>query len=491
MSENMLNHLCLGCMRYLDHPDEPCPACGWHSQLQNQHHQLAAGSFLAGKYLIGRTLGEGGFGITYLGWDIGRSVKVAIKEYYPSDSVSRHADHYTLVPRTGQGVEQLFHQGRDKFFSEAQSLARFDAVPGIVRVYDFFQENDTAYIVMEFIEGQTLRQYLESLGRPMLLGDVLLLLAPVVDSLEQVHDKGLIHRDISPDNIMIDENGGAKLLDFGAARAFSLQGERSNTINVKMGYAPEEQYLTHGKQGPWTDVYALAATIYRAITGTVPVQALDRTRTDILSRPSDLGAAINPQQEAVLMKGMAIYARNRYQSVGEFYKALRNAKDGGFGGGGTLPPRPVKNRAKDLARDLKAVLSKQDPDGSALENVELCLGLLLCIVAAILCTLFCLAAIDGAGFAITLEFYWMDIISLACLIALMEELLSWMNRGVVRFSHTVHTALLGVHLLMCLIMLTDIYGMEKYYSLFFLAAVPGSVLGFLGLNKASKSQSIR
>lgn len=288
-------------MQYLDQPNSCCPICGRAPDTQNQPHQLAPGSVLAGKYLVGRVLGQGGFGITYIGWDIPANAKRAIKEYYPSDSVTREGDGCTVTPYSSQGVPRLFSEGRDKFFSEAQNLARFDNVPNIVSVKDFFLENGTAYIVMEFVEGQTFKEYLSSLGRPMELGDALALLAPVARSLEQVHAAGLIHRDVSPDNIMLTSDGTAKLLDFGAARGFSLQGARTNTVNVKMGYAPDEQYRTHGNQGPWTDVYALAATIYRAVTGVVPTQAIDRTPTDLLDRPTALGANLTPAQERVLL----------------------------------------------------------------------------------------------------------------------------------------------------------------------------------------------
>lgn len=217
----------MGCMRYLDKPGARCPACGWGPGMANQPHQLEAGAILAGKYLVGRVLGQGGFGITYIGWDIPANAKRAIKEYYPSDSVTRQGDGYTVTPYSSQGVPRLFAEGRDKFYSEAQNLARFDHVPDIVSVKDFFQENGTAYIVMEFIEGQTFKDYLSRLGRPMELGDTLALLAPVARSLELVHGAGLIHRDVSPDNIMLTTDGTAKLLDFGAARGFSLQGART------------------------------------------------------------------------------------------------------------------------------------------------------------------------------------------------------------------------------------------------------------------------
>lgn len=326
MEPTALQHLCLGCMNYLDRPDVPCPACGWQSNTQNQPHQLVPGSFLAGKYLIGRALGQGGFGITYIAWDISQERKVAIKEYYPGDFVTRDRDCYTVSPRTTQDDVKLFRQGRDRFSAEARNLARFSSDPNIVDVLDFFQENGTAYIVMEFVEGQTLKQYLAGLGRPMLLGDVLVLLAPVAESLERVHAAGLLHRDISPDNIMITTVGAAKLLDFGAARAFSLQGERSNTVNVKVGYAPKEQFQTHGEQGPWTDVYALAATIYNAVTQVTPASTLDRWQgKDTLQRPTALSADISPAEEAVILKGMAVEHRNRYKTVRQFYTALAAA----------------------------------------------------------------------------------------------------------------------------------------------------------------------
>jgi len=333
MNATAIDHLCLGCMRQLDAPGGPCPYCGWDRwdpSLSNLPHELEQGAILAGKYLVGRVLGQGGFGITYIGWDIPANKKRAIKEYFPSDSVTRQGDRYTVMPHSSQGVPQLFAQGRDKFYSEAQNLARFDQAPDIVNVTDFFQENGTAYIVMEFIEGRTLKDYLTSLGRPLELADTLALLAPVARSLELVHAAGLIHRDVSPDNIMLTADGTAKLLDFGAARGFSLQGARTNTVNVKMGYAPDEQYRTHGNQGPWTDVYALAATIYRAVTGVVPTQAIDRAPTDLLDKPTALGAHLTPAQEKVLLKGMAVYPEGRYKSVREFYDAMeRSVQEGG------------------------------------------------------------------------------------------------------------------------------------------------------------------
>lgn len=384
MEATALNHLCMGCMQYLDQPNSCCPICGRAPDTQNQPHQLAPGSVLGGKYLVGRVLGQGGFGITYIGWDIPANAKRAIKEYYPSDSVTREGDGCTVTPYSSQGVPRLFSEGRDKFFSEAQNLARFDNVPNIVSVKDFFLENGTAYIVMEFVEGQTFKEYLSSLGRPMELGDALALLAPVARSLEQVHAAGLIHRDVSPDNIMLTSDGTAKLLDFGAARGFSLQGARTNTVNVKMGYAPDEQYRTHGNQGPWTDVYALAATIYRAVTGVVPTQAIDRTPTDLLDRPTALGANLTPAQERVLLKGMAVYPEGRYQSIREFYDAMERSLAQPGGGQAAGPGGQAANRLKDLLHSVKGAAGGRAGSRPALSAKEaapkaaLCLALLCC-----------------------------------------------------------------------------------------------------------------
>ncbi len=269
MKENILSTLCLSCMKDAGEKFETCPFCGAAAKVENQFHQLAPGSVLNGRFVVGKTLGQGGFGITYAGYDLTVDTKVAIKEFYPDGGVSRQKDLYTILPYSEKKTEELFTDGKAKFLKEAQKLAKFTDTEGIVQVKDYFEENGTAYIVMEYVEGPTLIQYLNKLGQPILPSDLYILLTPIFNALEKVHAQGVLHRDISPDNIIVSPST-AKLLDFGAARDFSLLGEKSNTINIKAGYAPEEQYLTHGKQGPWTDVYALSATCYRAVTGKTP-----------------------------------------------------------------------------------------------------------------------------------------------------------------------------------------------------------------------------
>lgn len=324
MKENILDTLCLSCMKDAGKKFETCPFCGAAASFENQFHQLAPGSVLNGRYVVGKTLGQGGFGITYAGYDLTADTKVAIKEFYPDGGVSRQKDLYTILPYSEKKTEELFADGKAKFLKEAQKLAKFTNTEGIVQVKDYFEENGTAYIVMEFVEGPTLIRYLNNLGQPILPSDLYILLTPIFGALEQVHAQGILHRDISPDNIIVQPST-AKLLDFGAARDFSLLGEKSNTINIKAGYAPEEQYLTHGKQGPWTDVYALSATCYRAVTGKSPASSIERLSSDDLVPPSTLSANVTPAIEAVLLKGMAVRKENRYQSVGEFRDALERA----------------------------------------------------------------------------------------------------------------------------------------------------------------------
>ena len=253
-------NLCMGCMKEKTQPG-PCPHCGFdEAAYEPLPHHLPPETILCGKYLVVKVMGEGGFGITYVGWDLNLVMKVAIKEYFPQGFVSReNSRSNTVTLLTGYQAE-FFSSGLEKFVDEAKRLAKFWRLPGIVMVKDYFHENKTAYIVMEFAEGETLKAILKRNG-PMPAAQVFEMMRPVMDSLEVVHDAGLIHRDISPDNFMVDAEGNVKLLDFGAARNYMADNEKSLSVMLKPGYAPEEQYRSRGKQGPWTDVYSLCATI--------------------------------------------------------------------------------------------------------------------------------------------------------------------------------------------------------------------------------------
>ena len=284
---------------------------------ENSVHLLKNGRTLGSRYVIEGVLGEGGFGITYRGHDKTLDVEVAIKEYYPQGFVTRNTTYSEELTVSQSKYTEMFQKGKEKFLSEARTLARFNRQEGVVSVTDFFETNNTAYIVMEFLDGITLKQYIDTQGL-LTPAEILDLMAPLMEALDEVHNVGLIHRDISPDNIMLLENGGVKLMDFGAARAYTEFGEKSLSIVLKHGYAPEEQYRTHGVQGPWTDIYALCATIYKCITGKTPPDAIQRVMDDTLQLPSDFGVVLPASMEMALIKGMSISPQQRYQDIKVF-----------------------------------------------------------------------------------------------------------------------------------------------------------------------------
>ena len=346
----------------------PCPACGWRTGLDNSPPALALGRVLDGRYRIGRVLGHGGFGITYLAWDDNLHLRLAIKEYFPRDSAGRAPDGVSLAIYSGQAGDQ-FAYGLERFLEEARALAHFDQHPGIVTVKNFFRAHGTGYCVMDYVDGITLRHYLDQQpGGRISVADALKLLMPVMDALRAVHKEGLLHRDLAPDNIYLTADGRIKLLDFGAARFAASEHSKSLSIILKPGYAPEEQYRTRGKQGPWTDVYGLAATCYRAITGQVPPEALDRLDIDDLVPPSRLGIAITPGQEATLLQALAVKAGQRFQSMAEMQQAWRAGTATPQPAGaprGTVPPVPP------AAATLKAVpLERPSAQGGAAKPEE-------------------------------------------------------------------------------------------------------------------------
>ncbi len=317
----MHDQRCMRCMELLS-ADGSCPNCHFDAaSYRAKPHQLPLASILNGKYLVGCVLGEGGFGITYVAWDLVLDMMVAVKEYYPVGFVSRDHSATNAVLPVGGDSEEFFSKGRERFLAEAKKLARFFANPGVVTVKDYFTENGTGYIVMEYIKGCNLGAYLERCGNRMELNALLELLVIPMRSLEEVHAVGIIHRDISPENLMVADNGYVKLIDFGASKILE-DPQRSTELMLRPGYAPEEMYRTNGKLGPWTDVYELCATVYRAITGVTPPEAPERLRRDELIPPSKLGAVITPAQERALLKGLAVLAKDRYATMQELREAL-------------------------------------------------------------------------------------------------------------------------------------------------------------------------
>ena len=282
---------------------------------------LRKGTRLIGRYTIEGVLGQGGFGITYLGMDELHKKKVAIKEFFPQGIVTRNIEYEDTVTVTLVGEKENYDKGKERFLKEAQTMAMFSKDKGIVKVLDFFEINNTAYIVMEYLEGVTLKQYLRE-NKRIVAEDLVELLVPLIEALDEIHSQGLIHRDISPDNIMVLPDGRIKLMDFGAARDYTEFGEKSLSIVLKPGYAPPEQYQTHGIQGPWTDIYALCATMYKCITGENPPDAIDRLVDDHLKKISAFGILVLPQIEEAIIKGMSVAAKDRYQNVGDFCEDL-------------------------------------------------------------------------------------------------------------------------------------------------------------------------
>lgn len=313
--------VCYGCFR----EKEPgvCPYCGYDDTSEQPFLALPPGTILNGRYLTGKVLGVGGFGITYLGYDLTLDIKVAIKEYMPSGLATRYKDGYT-VTLTGH-VDKEYAAGMERFLEEARILAKLQNLPNIVSVQNYFKENSTAYFVMEYIEGMSLKEYLSERGGSISYPEALAILLPVMKALTEVHALNLMHRDISPDNIYITTSGESRLLDFGAAR-FSMGDNKSVSVILKHGYAPEEQYSSHGNQGPWTDIYAMGATLYHCVTGIVPPDSIERIQNDTLKKPSEMGVSLPASMERALLKALSIKAEDRYPNMHAFIDALSGKK---------------------------------------------------------------------------------------------------------------------------------------------------------------------
>lgn len=316
---------CFGCMQMKENAPI-CEHCGYDERTQNSDHQLTMGTVLGGQYLIGKALGQGGFGITYLAWDQVMNQPVAVKEYFPKGYASRTAGNTKVTSYDGQNAHD-FEFNKKRFLREAESLAKLWNIPQIVKILRYFEENGTAYIVMEYVRGINLRDYMKAKGRPLGMEEILRLLEPVAYALSRVHEINLVHRDIAPDNIMILPDGSAKLLDFGAARYVenaNAEKERPSSTQqiLKHGFAPPEQYSAHGALGPWTDVHALCGTIYYCLTGKVPPDALDRGYGGAVISWDHI-PGLTPKQKSALEKGMALQPKDRFSSVGELWKQLK------------------------------------------------------------------------------------------------------------------------------------------------------------------------
>lgn len=294
---------------------------------------LKPGVILKERYKIEEVIGAGGFGITYRAWDPLLQSYVAIKEYYPSGIATRSADSSKVCVPVGQ-EQREYHRGRIRFLKEAQDVARFQSEPNIVSIYDYLEENDTAYMVMEYLHGCTLKQYIREHGGRLDTDHILHICLSVLDALAVVHKAGMIHRDISPENIFICEDLTVKLIDFGAAKQVYLDGEQTMSVVLKPGYAPPEQYAKKDKQGPWTDIYALGATLYFAATGEKPEESFGRVLEDTIKPVCEVNPEIPRAMSQVIMRAMSVKIEDCYQTV----EAMREALLAGEGQNAQMEP---------------------------------------------------------------------------------------------------------------------------------------------------------
>ena len=314
--------LCPGC--FGERSRTPvCPQCGFDERQRPSHLALPPRTVLASQYVVGRVLGRpGGFGVTYLGWDLRLETRVAIKEYLPRDMAGRDPDHRSVALHADEDTAS-FRYGLDQFLLEARTLAKFNH-PRVVRVRTFFEENGTAYLVMDYVDGVSLAEHLDRAGGVLTEAQALAIMMPILDGLREIHRRGFLHRDIKPQNIYLTTDGSPILLDFGAARL--ALGERSRSLSVVLtpGFAPFEQYHRRGEQGPWTDIYACAATLYTLVTGRTPPDALEREKDDSLPAPRTVRSGLSPAFSAALVKAMSTDPHHRPASVEEFQALLRS-----------------------------------------------------------------------------------------------------------------------------------------------------------------------
>ena len=315
--------ICYNCFQERDSLSGPCPYCGFDLAENEKKYPVAlrAGTVLNDRYIVGRVLGQGGFGITYLAWDTQLEAKVAIKEFMPNEIATRIG---TTVSVAVESRSEDFTYGSERFQEEARTLAKFIGNPNIAAVTSYFDENDTSYFVMDYIEGISFKTYIANHGGKVSVEDTLNVMIPVLRALTAVHQEGFIHRDVTPDNIYITKDGMVKLLDFGSAR-YSI-GDKSKSLDVilKVGYAPKEQYIRRSRQGPFTDVYSCAACFYAALTGFLPPEALERLDHDELVPVSQCGVDIPEYLDKAILKGLAVQPEDRFQSAEEFLNAIES-----------------------------------------------------------------------------------------------------------------------------------------------------------------------
>jgi len=321
-------NLCEHCFSEIEENADKCPNCSSEKNNSKYPTALPEGTILAGRYVVGRVLGKGGFGITYLCYDTRENKTVAIKEYLPDHLTHRNTGETHVSTYSGE-TEEYFRTGAQKFFEEAKLVSNFNGNPNIISVYEFFYENNTTYFVMEYLDGVDLKTYIKQKGGKIPEGEALYIAEKVIQALMIVHSTNILHRDISPDNIFICSDGKIKLIDFGAARQVMGEVSKSLSVVLKEGFAPIEQYQTRGKQGPWTDIYALGATLYYSLTGEVLDNAMTRMTDDSQMNLN----SVSPEFANILTKMLEIKKEDRYQDTIELKKDITALTE-------TVPPPP-------------------------------------------------------------------------------------------------------------------------------------------------------
>ncbi|MGM9619735.1 MAG: serine/threonine protein kinase [Oscillospiraceae bacterium] len=382
----MRDRFCPHCMQALSGEDAFCPVCGRDVDQRAAPHQLPIGTVLRSQkghtFLFGEVKGDGGFGLTYIAKELTSGKVVAIKEYFPTRCQPQRRPDHSVCPTTQ--MEEIYRQGMHSFLSEASMLRAVAGTPSIVHVLDFFEANGTAYMVMDYLNGTTLRDLLQSQSRfepNLLLKKVL----PLMRDLGAIHEAGVLHRDIAPDNIMLMPDGTLTLLDFGCAR--SMEDGKSMTVVLKPGFAPIEQYQTRG-QGPYTDVYALCATLYYCLTGKVPPAAPERLsatfdgQNDPLLPPSALGAALSREQEELLLWGLALQPTVRPQNMEELASRLEKTLVQSTWSGAS---QPLQENTDSPATEAVTPTPRQSlPDFLRKHGLKLLLGLAGVVIVILL-----------------------------------------------------------------------------------------------------------
>ena len=341
--------LCSSCFSPIK--KEPCKKCGFSEESYIPENMvLPCGTILMGNFMIGKVLGKGGFGITYLAYDVKYSKIIAIKEYFPIELALRAAGDTHLSVRDKKSAE-LFKKGVTKFYNEASFVAKFAENPNVVKVYQFFYENNTAYFTMEYLTGMTLKDYVCRCGT-ISAEQALYIADRVADAFRDLHRDNILHRDVSPDNIMLCSDGSVKLLDFGSARQVFPEGSQLLSVILKPGFAPLEQYMRKGKQGEWTDIYSLGASLYYGLTKQIPENPQNRIEDD--SDMENNIYNIRPELWQLIYRSMMVKYTDRYSSTEEFCQALANIP---------IRRKPIKipnkpPKSTDEDNPIKRLLSK-------------------------------------------------------------------------------------------------------------------------------------